>query len=124
MPPRVDFQGRKVDEVQPSIGTAEVAPTIIALQEHLEIIWRSRQTEVERIRRRQVSFCPEQQDAIEELIRGIVTTIRHRMVKVLEAASSGREAALLRTVHSIFNLEKDQQDDRRKTNQGIDAIRS
>jgi glutamyl-tRNA reductase len=82
-------------------------------------------TEVERIRRRQVSFCPEQQDAIEELIRGIVTTIRHRLVTVLEAASSGREAAaLLRTVHSIFNLEKDQQDDRRKTNQGIDAIRS
>lgn len=78
MPQRVDFQGRNVDEVQPSIGTAEAAPTIIALQEHLEIL---RQTEVERIRRRQVSFCPEQQDAIEELTRGIVTTILHGLVK-------------------------------------------
>jgi glutamyl-tRNA reductase len=82
-------------------------------------------TEVERIRRRQVSFCHEQQDAIEELTRGIVTTILHELVTVLEAASSDREAAaLLRTVHSIFNLGKDQQDDRHKTNQDIDAIRS
>jgi glutamyl-tRNA reductase len=119
---RADFQGRKVDEVQSSIGTEEMAPTIIALQGHLETLRRS---EVERIRRRKVGFCPEQQDAIEELTRGIVTTILHRLVRVLEAASSDREAAaLLRTVHSIFNLGKDQQDDRVKGNQGIDAIRS
>jgi hypothetical protein len=50
------FLGWKGDEVQPSIGTAEVALTILALQEHLETL---RQTEVERIRRRQVNFCPE-----------------------------------------------------------------
>jgi hypothetical protein len=50
------ISGWKGDEVQPSIGTAEVALTILALQEHLETL---RQTEVERIRRRQVNFCPE-----------------------------------------------------------------
>lgn len=88
--------------MQKSLKTAEVAPTIVALQEHLETV---RQTELERVRRRQVSFRPDQQAAIEELTRGIVTRILHGPVKVLEAASDDKEpAALLSMVHRIFNL--------------------
>jgi glutamyl-tRNA reductase len=79
-----------------------VAPTIVALQEHLQTI---RQTELERLRRRQVSFRPYQQDAIEELTRGIVARILHGPVKVLETASDDKEpTALLSMVHRIFNL--------------------
>ena len=85
-----------------SFGTAEVAPTIAALQEHLETL---RQTELERVSRRQVSFRPEQQDAIEELTRGIVARVLDGPVKVLETASDNKEPArFLSLVRRIFNL--------------------
>ncbi len=88
--------------MQKSLLAAEVAPTIAALQEHLETV---RQTELERVRRRPVSFRPEQQAAIEDLSRGIVTRILHGPRKVLEAASEDKEpAALLSMVHRLFNL--------------------
>jgi glutamyl-tRNA reductase len=90
-----------------SLETAEVAPTIVALQEHLETV---RQNEFERVSRRKVSFGPEQLDAIEELSRGIVSRILHGPVKVLEAASDDEEpAALLSMVHRIFNLATNRQ---------------
>jgi glutamyl-tRNA reductase len=87
--------------MQKSLLTAETAPTIAALQEHLETV---RQTELERVRRRQVSFLPEQQDALEELTRGIVARILHGPVEVLEAVSDDKAPALLSMVHRIFNL--------------------
>ena len=88
--------------MQKSPETAEVALTIVALQAHLETV---RQSELERVRRRQIGFRPEQQDAIEELTRGIVARILHGPVKVLEAGYDDREsAALLSMVHRIFNL--------------------
>jgi glutamyl-tRNA reductase len=77
-------------------------PTIVALQKHLETV---RQAELERIRRRQLSFRPEQQDAIEELTRGIVTRVLNATAKVLECAPDDKEhAALLNMVHRMFNL--------------------
>ena len=88
--------------MQNSLESAEVAPTIVALQELLESV---RRNELERVSRRKVSFGPEQRDAIEELTRGIVTRILHGPVKVLETASGEEEpAALLSMVHRIFNL--------------------
>jgi glutamyl-tRNA reductase len=76
--------------------------TVFALQEHLESV---RQAEIERIRRRQVSFRPEQQDAIEELTRDIVTRILHGLTTALEAASTDTEhVALLNVVNRIFKL--------------------
>jgi glutamyl-tRNA reductase len=88
--------------MQKSLETAEVTPTIVALQEQLETV---RQTELERVRRRQAGFRPEQQDAIEELTRRIVARILHGPVKVLEAGyDDGEPAALLSMVHRIFNL--------------------
>ena len=88
--------------MQKSLETAEVAPTIVALQERLETV---RQNELERVSRLKVSFGPEQQEAIEELTRGIVTRILHGPVNVLETASDDKDpAALLSVVHRIFNL--------------------
>jgi glutamyl-tRNA reductase len=87
--------------MQRSLESADVAPTIVALQERLETV---RQNELERVSRRSVSFGPEQQDAIEELTRGIVTRILQEPVKVLETASDDRKPALLSMVHRIFNL--------------------
>jgi glutamyl-tRNA reductase len=102
VPKRIGFSERKVNAMQRSLETAGVAPTINALQEHLETM---RQEELERVRRRHISFLPEQQDAIEELTRGIVDRILHRPVEVLEAVSDDIEpAALLSMVHRIFNL--------------------
>lgn len=97
-----DCQGGKVSEMQHSFEAAKVAQTIVALRERLETV---RQTELERMRRRAVKFRSEQQGAIEELTRGIVTTILHGPATVLETASTEQEtAALLRVVHCIFNL--------------------
>ena len=88
--------------MQKSLETAELASTLFALQEHLETV---RQTELERVRRRQVSFRREQHDAMEELTRGIVARILQGPVKVFEAASDDEEpAALLSMVHRLFNL--------------------
>ena len=88
--------------MQQSLEAAEMAPIIVALQERLESV---RQTELERVCRRQVGFCPEQQEAIEELTRSIVNRILHGPVKVLETALDNKEpAALLRMVRRIFNL--------------------
>jgi len=99
----MDFRADKVSEMQQRLETAEVAPTIIALQEHLQTI---RQTELERLRRRQVRFRPDQQAAIEELARGIVAKILHGPETVLEAVSTGKEpAALLSIVGRIFDLD-------------------
>ena len=84
-----------------SLQAVKVAPTIVALRERLETV---RQTELERMRRLQVNFRSEEQDTIEDLTRGIVTTILHGPVTVLETASTEKEhAALLRVVHRIFN---------------------
>ena len=91
-----------MSEMQQSFEAAKVAQTIVALRERLETL---RQTELERMRRREVKFRSEQQGAIEELTRGIVTTILHGPATVLETASTEQEtAALLRVVHCIFNL--------------------
>jgi len=88
--------------MQNSLEATELAPTIVALQERLETV---RKNELERIRRRPVSFRPEQQDAIEELTRRIVTTILLGPVKVLQAPPGDKEpAALLTMVQRIFNL--------------------
>jgi glutamyl-tRNA reductase len=88
--------------MQKSFKSEELSPTIVALQEHLEKV---RQTELNRIRRRQLNFRSEQQDAIEELTRGIVTRILHWPVKVLGAASDDEKLqALLSIVHRIFDL--------------------
>jgi len=88
--------------MQKPLDRAEVAPTIVALQERVEAV---RQNELERVSRLKVSFGPEQQDAIEELTRGIVTRILHGPVKVLETAAGDKDpAALLSMVHRIFNL--------------------
>ena len=85
-----------------SLDVAMVAPTIVALRQQLETV---RQIELERMRRRHVKFRSEQQDAIDVLTRGIVTTILHGPVTVLETASTEKESAtLLRLVHRIFNL--------------------
>lgn len=88
--------------MQKSLETPEATPTIVALQERLETV---RQNELERISRLKVSFDPEQQGAIEELTRSLVTRILHRPRKILEAASEDKEpAALLSMVQRIFNL--------------------
>jgi hypothetical protein len=85
-----------------SLETTEVAATIVALQERLEAV---RKNELERVRQLELSFGPEQQDAIGELTRGIVSRILHGPVKVLESASDDEEpAALLSMVHRVFNL--------------------
>ena len=85
-----------------SLEAAKVAQTIVALRKQLETV---RRVELERMRRREVKFRSEQQGAIEELTRGIVTAILHGPATVLEAASTEKEpAALLRMVHRIFNL--------------------
>jgi glutamyl-tRNA reductase len=102
--PREDAEpmyGEQVKEMPRLLETPAMTLTVFALQEHLESV---RQFELERIGRR-VSFRAEQQDAIEELTRGIVTRILHGLKRALEAESTDPERfALLSIMDRIFKL--------------------
>src|SRR5262249_38225900 len=83
----------EVERFTSRLGTQDVVPTIVSLQEHLETI---RQAEIDRVRGRLGVLTPEQEAAIETLTRGIVNKVLHAPVTSLKDAaqhSSGPELA-------------------------------
>jgi len=82
---------------------ADVVPTIVSLQEHLETI---RQAEIDRLRGRLGELTPEQESAVDALTRGIVNKIMHTPITTLKSAA--REGHHVTTVvdivRKIFNL--------------------
>ncbi|MFB3917374.1 MAG: glutamyl-tRNA reductase [Terriglobales bacterium] len=84
------------------LQTAEVVPTIVSLQEHLETI---RQAEIDRVRGRLGPLSPEQEMAIEAMSRGIINKIMHTPITTLKSAARDPEATtVVDLVRRLFNL--------------------
>jgi glutamyl-tRNA reductase len=82
--------------------TAEVVPTIVSLQQHLEIL---RQAEVDRVRGRLGNLSPEQEMAVEALTRGIINKIMHTPITTLKSAALDAESTtVVDVVRKLFNL--------------------
>jgi len=84
------------------IKSAQVAPTIVSLQQRLELL---RQAEIDRFRSKLGDLTPEQQQAIEGLTRGLMNKIAH--APITEMKRLAREPDGLRFVEfvkRVFNL--------------------
>ena len=85
--------------------TAEVVPTIVSLQQHLETL---RQAELDRVRGRLGTLLPEQEMAIEALTRGIINKIMHTPITTLKSAARDPESTtVVEVVRRLFNLRAD-----------------
>jgi glutamyl-tRNA reductase len=92
----------EVIKFQARLQTADVVPTIVSLQEHLETI---RSAEIDRVRGRLGELSPEQELAVEALTRGIVNKIMHTPITTLKSAARDPEATtVVEIVRRIFNL--------------------
>jgi glutamyl-tRNA reductase len=82
--------------------TAEVVPTIVSLQQHLETL---RQAELDRVRGRLGNLSPEQEMAVEALTRGIINKIMHTPITTLKSAARDPESTtVVDVVRKLFNL--------------------
>ncbi len=93
----------EVTRFQQKLQTADVVPTIVSLQEHLETI---RQAEIDRLRGRLGELSPEQEMALEALTKGIVNKIMHTPITTLKTAAREGDSAttVIELVRRIFNL--------------------
>lgn len=85
----------------------EITPTIVALREHLTGLGRD---ELERFRRRLEPLAPEQERALEELMRGFIQKVLHRPVvhlrKSVERGDVDASAALYRKLFGLQSTEE------------------
>ena len=99
----------EVIKFQAKLLTADVVPTIVSLQEHLETI---RTAEIDRVRGRLGEMRPEQELAVEALTRGIVNKIMHTPITTLKSAAKDPEATtVIDIVRRIFNLRAQEKSD-------------
>jgi glutamyl-tRNA reductase len=92
----------EVERFLARLQTADVVPTIVSLQEHLETI---RQAEIDRVRGRLGSLSAEQEMAVEALSRGIINKIMHTPIVTLKsAAREGQGTTISDVVRRLFNL--------------------
>jgi glutamyl-tRNA reductase len=85
--------------------TAEVVPTIVSLQQHLENL---RQAELDRVRGRLGNLSPDQEMAVEALTRGIINKIMHTPITTLKSAAHDPESTtVVDVVRKLFNLRSD-----------------
>jgi glutamyl-tRNA reductase len=75
----------EVERMMTRLKAREIAPTIVSLQEQLEVL---RASEVERMRGKLGELTPEQQQAVETLTRGIINKIAHGPISELRRLSA------------------------------------
>jgi glutamyl-tRNA reductase len=85
------------------LRTVELVPTIVSLQEHLEMI---RQAEIDRVRGRLGALSPEQEMAIQAISRGIVNKIMHTPIVALKSAARNGDqvTTVIDGVRRLFDL--------------------
>jgi glutamyl-tRNA reductase len=84
------------------LASREVVPTIVALEERLNLI---RESEVERYRGPLSTLTTPQRDAVDALTRGILNKILHGPITELKnGAGQPEQAALVRLIRKIFGL--------------------
>jgi glutamyl-tRNA reductase len=83
--------------------TLTIAPTIAAMSEHLHEVGRG---EIERFRRRLHGITPEQEKAVEDLVRGLVQKILHPAIRTLKGSvRRGHAADVASLYHAVFDLD-------------------
>jgi glutamyl-tRNA reductase len=93
----------EVEHTLARLKVAEVAPTIVGLQEQLEQI---RAGEIEKARRKYGPFTPEQEQAIEALTRGIVNKIAHGPISEIRNHAGHPEGAhVIAAIRKAFHLQ-------------------
>lgn len=91
----------EVERLQAWIRTRAVGPVIAELQESLE---RLRQAEIDRVRGKLGTLTPQQEQAIEQITRGIVNKIAHGPIAALRR-NAGDERAVER-IRNVFRLDE------------------
>ena len=99
-----DIVAVEVDRFVAQLRTADVVPTIVSLQEHLETI---RQAEIDRVRGRLGELTPEQEIAVDAMTKGIINKIMHTPITALKSAAREQEATtIVDLVRRLFNLQQ------------------
>jgi glutamyl-tRNA reductase len=93
----------EVTKFEQRLQQADVVPTIVSLQEHLETI---RSAEIDRLRGRLGNLTPEQELAVDALTKSIVNKIMHTPITTLKSAARQGEqvTTVVDIVRKIFNL--------------------
>lgn len=92
----------EVERMVARLKVQEVAPTIVGLQEQLELI---RAAEVDRMRRKYGPLSAEQEEAWELLTRGIINKIAHLPISELRRnAASPDGAHVVEAIRRVFNI--------------------
>jgi glutamyl-tRNA reductase len=97
-----DIIREEVDRMMLRLKTREVTPTIVSLQEQLEL-WRT--SEIERQRGKLGGLTEQQEEAIQAITRGLVNKIAHGPITELrrQAADPGG-AHVMRVIRKLFRL--------------------
>ncbi len=95
----------EVDKAVARLRARQAVPTIVRLQDQLEQI---RSSEVERMRRKLGTVSPEQEEAIEQLTRGIVAKIAHGPIaEIRRYAAQPEGIPVLDALRRAFGLDED-----------------
>lgn len=92
----------EVERMVARLRAREVVPTIVGLQEQLEAM---RAAEVERMRGRFGQLTPQQEEALEQLTRGLINKIAHGPISELRRNAAEPDCEqLLAAVRRVFRL--------------------
>ncbi len=92
----------EVERMMLRLKTREVAPTIVSLQEQLELL---RTAEIERVRAKLGALTPVQQEAIEAMTRGIINKIAHAPIAEMRRKANDPEGLqLIHMIRKLFRL--------------------
>jgi glutamyl-tRNA reductase len=92
----------EVERFQQSQRTLDVVPAIVEMQKTFET---TRQAETRRMQAKLQSLTAEQRIAVEALTRGLMNKYLHPTVHAIKAAAREGDAATVRTICEIFNVE-------------------
>ncbi|MGA2114257.1 MAG: glutamyl-tRNA reductase [Bryobacteraceae bacterium] len=94
----------EVERMMARLKVAEVAPTIVSLQEQLEQI---RTGEIEKVRRKFGPFTEQQEQALELLTRGIINKIAHGPISEIRRQAGQPEGAhVVAAIRKAFHLQE------------------
>ena len=92
----------EVERMVLRLKTREVTPTIVSLQEQLEVV---RSAEIDRMRGKLGMLTPQQEEAIQAITRGIVNKIAHGPITELrKQAAEPSGIHLVSTIRKLFRL--------------------
>ncbi|MBC7924523.1 MAG: glutamyl-tRNA reductase [Bryobacteraceae bacterium] len=94
----------EVEHLESWLRARSVGPVIADLQESLE---RLRVSEVERMRGKLTGLTPQQEQAVEQLTRGIVNKIAHGPIAALRRNAG--DSTVIERIRSIFRLDEDRE---------------